>query len=242
MKSFFYIVLILISTNTFAGEFDFQLSSEGSEVTGAPPFATPQEPIVLEIPSGPNESQVVVSFEDPWRVGFQTSGLGALSTVDYQDGYSGGLGWSIALQAEKYLGPNVRFLGSIGYQSLSVGRFLGSTTTTIDDPFSLYVQTQKGPFVQGMVGVPLMAGHFDFGIEYFHPTSAEQMVGDGGGLSNYDFTPSKFLFVVAGPSMTWKVRGDWELEAHAWVFVNTVGESKFRLMGSRLGLALRAPL
>jgi hypothetical protein len=248
MKVFCYILLIVSSANIFAGEFDFQLGNEvsegaeGSAKTETPLPATPVEPVVLEPPSGPTESQVIISPPNPWRMGFQTGGLGAISTVDYQDGYSGGLGWSFALQVEKSLNPNLRIQGSFGYQSLSVGRFLGSTTTTIYDPFSLYLHTQKGPFVQGMVGVPLMAGHFDFGIEYFHPTSAEQTVGDGGGISNYDFTPSKFLFVVAGPSMTWKVRGDWELEAHAWFFVNTVGESRFKLMGGRLGLALRAPL
>jgi len=225
MKKSLYILLLFCCLEGVAVETEVPLISE--------------TPVVSEVPSGPTESELVISPPNPWRAGFQFGGLGALSTVDYQDGYSGGLGWSVALQAEKVLSPSLRMLASLGYQSLSVGRFLGSTSGTIDDPFSEYIHNQKGPFIQGMIGIPLMAGHFDAGLEYFHPTSAQQISGVN---YNYDFTPSKFLFVVAGPSMTWKVRGDWELEAHAWFFVNTVGESKFKLMGGRLGLALRAPL
>jgi hypothetical protein len=254
MKSFVGILLFLSSTNIFASEFDFQFGSEASEMpensqsqqipdkTEPPAPISPEVPVVVETPSGPTESQLVMAPQDPWRAGFQIDGLGAVSTVDYQEGYSAGLGWSVALQVEKFLTPKLRILGTFGYQSLLVGRFLGSTTTTIDDPFSFYAHKQKGPFIQGMAGIPLMGGYFDFGIQYFHPTSAEQIVGEVGGISNYEFTPTKFLFVVAGPSMTWKVRGEWELDAHAWFFINTVGSSKFKLMGGSLGLALRAPL
>jgi hypothetical protein len=180
----------------------------------------------------------VISPPNPWRAGFQFGGLGALSSVDYQEGYSGGLGWSLGIQAEKFLSPSLRVLGTFGYQKLSVGRFLGSTGGVIYDPFTEYIHTQKGPFIQAMMGTPLMSGYFDAGFEYFHPLSAQQI----SEISTYDFTPSKFLFFVAGPSKSWKIRGEWELEAHAWFFINMVGESQFKLMGGRLGLALRTPL
>jgi len=230
MKSFLNILVILMACRGLATE---------PIPTMEPPIdASEPPPLVSEAPSAPTESQLVISPPNPWHLGLQFGGLGAMSTVDYQEGYSGGLGWSVGLQAEKLLTPNLRFLGSFGYQSLSVGRFLGSSGGVIVDPSSQYIQTQKGPFLQGMLGVPLMSGHFDVGVEYFQPNTAQQI----SGIFVYDYTPSKFLFVVAGPSMSWKIRGDWELEAHAWFFINTVGESKFKLLGGRLGLALRTPL
>lgn len=207
------------------------------------PVETPVEtPVVTEVPSAPAESQLVVSPpdpSDPWRAGFLFSGLGAFSTVDYEPEYSGGLGWSIGLQVEKKLGPKARCLASFGYQSLSIGRLVSSSGGVIQDPYSQYIQTQTGPFLQGLVGVPFEMGHLDFGVEYFQPTSARQTASNS---SEYEFKPSKFLFVIAGPSLSWKVRGEWELEGYAWFFMNTVGESQFRLMGGRLGLALRTPL
>ncbi|MFM8269790.1 MAG: hypothetical protein ACKN9V_06330 [Pseudomonadota bacterium] len=221
------------------GHFFFTLALILSVVAFAEEAPPPTPPVVTEVPSAPTESQLVISPPSPWRGGFLFSGLGALSTVDYEPDYSGGLGWSLGLQIERKITPDLRVLGSFGYQKLSVGRFIASTGSSIFDNYSLYTQTQSGPFVQGLVAVPVSAGHLDFGFEYFHATQATQTTSFG---SEYEFKASKFLFVLAGPSMSWKIRGDWELEGHAWFFVNTLGESRFKLMGARLGLALRTPL
>ena len=251
MKRFWLLGALWISLLGSAEVAPTPISSEAAppasvELPPAPapaPIETPQSPVepppvATEAPSGPSESQLVIAPPCPWMGGFQVAGLGAFSSVDYDEGYSGGLGWSFALSLEKRLSPSFRALAGFGFQSLSIARFVGSSGGPVVDPASEFIQTQKGPFLQGLAGVPLMDGFVDFGLEYFHATSAQQT----GINSAYDFSPSKFLFLVAGPSYSMKIRGDWIMEGHAWFFVNTVGDSRFKLMGGRLELALRAPL
>lgn len=245
MRLLFIGFFLSASLLLIAADPEFQLNTEESKPLSeeTKPLETevvhPEEPpVVTEVPSAPTESQLAISPPNLWRGGFQLGGLGALSTVDYAAGYSGGLGWALALNIERRFNPTLRAVGSFGYQSLSMGRFVGSSGGLIVDPSAEFIQSQKGPFVQGMFGISFMNGTFDFGLEYFHPTTAQQT----GPNSTYDFNPSKFLFVVAGPSYSMKIRGDWEMEGHAWFFVNTLGTSQFKFMGCRLELALRTPL
>jgi len=232
------------------------------EATPEPPAeATPAEmgpseivpttpPTVTPVPTEQgNQSQLLISPPSPIRYGLIAGGLGAISRVDYDPDISGGFGWTLGIHAEKLLTPSFRLLATLGYQSLSVGRFVASKPTAILDQYSQFIQTQKGPFGQLMAGIFIwknsesasepLSVFWDAGFEYFHPLSALQTTSFN---TEYAFDPSRFVFFETGPSLVWDLRGDWELSGNFRFFMNLSGESRFDLFGGRLTLALTQPL
>lgn len=210
----------------------------------------PETPEAPEIPlESPKESVVEVApVSEPVRLGLEYSGVLARSGVEYSEEASLGVGFSLGLQAEKHLNPQLRMVGTVGYERISLGRLLDGTGTILDGA-PLITQTQGGLFFQGLVGLPITQSAalekeayrvwLDWGAEYFHPTSAEQT---SSASSSYALTPTQFVFLLAGPSMVWQLKGGWELSGNARFFVNVVGPSQFELMGARLSLALSTPL
>jgi len=209
------------------------------------PSSPPSEP-AFEKSEPPIEKNEKAS---PWRGALEFGGIGAFSTVEDQPDYSGGLGWNVGLQGEYRSPKSFRFMGALGYQSLTITKFIASSGGVILDQYSEYRQTQTGPYGQIFYGLRvLQAGpesrepfelFLDLGVEYFHALQARQETSFN---TANDFTPSRFLFAVAGASIAWKVRGDWELLGHGRFFINTAGESQWRLMGGRLTLAFSIPL
>ena len=222
------IALLLVSVFCFYG-----FAEENPEL----PEESPKETVVEVAPPS-----------DPIRLGIEYSGVLARSGVNYSEEDSYGVGFSLGLQAEKRLNPQLRVVGTVGYERVSLGRLLDGTGTILDGA-PLITQTQGGMFFQGLVGLPItQSGELDkeaytvwldWGVEYFHPTSAEQTSSSS---SSYALTPTRFVFLLAGPSMVWQLKKDWELTANARFFVNVVGPSQFELMGARLSLALSTPL
>lgn len=219
-----------------------------SEIVPTTPPTTP--PTVTPVPTEQgNQSQLLISPPSPIRYGLIAGGLGAISRVDYDPDISGGFGWTLGIHAEKLLTPSFRLLATLGYQSLSVGRFVASKPTAILDQYSQFIQTQKGPFGQLMAGISIwknsesasepLSVFWDAGFEYFHPLSALQTTSFN---TEYAFDPSRFVFFETGPSLVWDLRGDWELSGNFRFFMNLSGESRFDLLGGRLTLALTQPL
>lgn len=220
------------------------------------PVPTPTEvapeppPTVTPVPTEQgNQSQLLITPPSPIRYGLIAGGIGAFSRVDYDSDISGGFGWTLGIHAEKRLTPQFRLLATLGYQSLSLSRFVASKTTNILDQFSQFIQTQKGPFGQLMAGIFIwknselasepLSVFWDAGFEYFHPILAVQSTSFN---THYEFDPSRFVFFETGPSLVWDLRGDWELSGNFRFFINLSGESRFDLLGGRLTLALTQPL
>ena len=232
--------LLLVGSLTFSEELESPLVGPST-----PP---PPAPVVETVPSELNESKAVVSPPVPWRLGLEVSGLGALSRVDYDSDFSGGFGWAIGPQLEVRLTPSLRWMTTLGYQRFSVGRFVASSGV-IADEYSQFIQTQEGLFAQTVFGIPVWKTRFsakeqvevdwDFGGEYFHGLKARQTSSFN---TEYEFPAHRFIFAVSGPTITWRLRDSWELIGSSRFFINTVGESQFKLMGVRLGLALTTPL
>lgn len=184
-----------------------------------------------------------------WRGALEFGGIGALSTVEEQPDYSGGLGWNIGLQAEYRSEKPYHFTGTLGYQLLTLTKFIASSGGVVLDQYSEFRQTQEGLYGQVFYGQKVFHSgadqkeqfevFWDLGIEYFYALHAVQETSFN---TVNEFEPSKFLFAVTGGSIAWKIRGDWELLGHGRFFINTVGESQWRLMGARLTLALSIPL
>lgn len=214
-----------------------------------PPQVRSQTDLETEVPAPTPVPIPTIENKSPWRGALEFGGTGAFSTVEDQPDYSGGLGWNVGLQAEYRTPRSFRFTGSLGYQSLTITKFIASSGGVILDQFSEYQQTQTGPYGQILFGQRVLQSgpksrepfelFVDLGVEYFHGLNARQTTSFN---TVNEFTPSKFLFAVGGVSVAWRIRGDWELQGHGRFFINTAGESQWRLMGGRLTLALSIPL
>lgn len=241
MSFWFVGIFIVLIGNLYAeNPTDFEFDSE--QVVSSPPAS--ETPVDI---STPPETPAESSKKD-LRLGFEGSGVGSLSSVDYDRGFSGGLGWGFGINLEWVVTPKLRWVTKGGYQSLSLERYIGSSGQ-IQDPASLYVQTQKGPFIQVGALFPFLESAADskeyvrlswtVGAEYFVATEAVQTTSFN---TQYPFSGSQFLFLLAGTSLSWKVRSDWELSLNALFFINSVGSSSFEFFGGRVGLALNTPL
>ncbi|NBX92002.1 MAG: hypothetical protein EB078_06785 [Proteobacteria bacterium] len=183
-----------------------------------------------------------------WRYGFELQGMGALSKVDYADGLSHGYGYGISLLFERPLSPQYRLIVRSGYQQLSVARFIDASGAVVENSPE-FTQTQSGLFLSALGSFQVFKTSddsseiheiwIDAGAEYFHGLRAEQKSSFN---SLYAFDPSKFVFLVVGPSIVWNVRNGWNLSASLHGFLNLVGANRFEMGGGKLGIALNTPL
>lgn len=195
---------------------------------------------------GVSEREVPLWSELKW--GLQGHGLGAISSVDYSEEYSRGFGWGVGLEIQKDFTPIVQGIFGIGYQVMNLGRVI-SGSGIIQDPGSEFSQSQSGFFTRGLLryffpGAFLENREFrnfswEFGGEYFHTLRALQTHSSG---VTQTLTASKFLFFETGPTVHWDAGKGTVLAISPHFLVNLVGESAFKLMGVRLGLAINLVL
>lgn len=182
------------------------------------------------------------------RWGVEGQGIGLLSRVDYSDDSSSGFGWGLGVHLEKEMTSVVHGILGLGYQKMQLGRNLNSSGS-IHDPGSEFQQSQKGVFGRALLRYffrnyfkendKIHGLSWEFGGEYFHTLSAKQTNYLG---SSIEIPTSKFLFFQTGPSLHFNSGKETLFSLSSHVFVNLIGESRFKLMGVRLALAIDFPM